>query len=128
MNMIISSLFCYHKTKTFCTQLTSSNNNPKARKSKGGYTSLRNLVRFYGWNFIRIYLSVYIITLGCLVVSLDSGLINSETLHYIQFPSWSPPTTETNSLVNAVFSDGTLSFVELSKDSPGKSLVNQPLN
>jgi len=117
--MIISSSFrCFHKTIIVCTQLTSNSNTPKTRKAKGGYTSLSNLVKFYGWNFIVIYLSVYIITLGSLFVGLDSGLINSETLQNIQLPLWSSAATETNSVVNTVFSDGTPNSVELSKDSP----------
>merc|ERR1712224_1129322 len=60
-----------------------------------------------------------IVTLGSLFVGLDSGLINSETLQNIQFPFWSLPATETNSVVNTVLSDGTPHSVESSIDSPG---------
>lgn len=79
------------------TNDTNDNSNPKeegqskqqqmksaARKGskavKYGATSIRDLVRNYGWTFIGTYLSIYVVTLTSLFAGLDTGLVDPTTL------------------------------------------------
>lgn len=51
-----------------------------------GATSLRDLVRKYGFTFVGTYFSVWVLTLSTLFGVIDSGLVDPATLSNIQLP------------------------------------------
>jgi hypothetical protein len=54
--------------------------------AKQGASSIRDMIKKYGWTFIGTYMGVYFITLGSLFGALDSGLIDPLTLTSIEVP------------------------------------------
>lgn len=51
-----------------------------------GATSLKDLVRKYGFTFVGTYFSVWVLTLSTLFGVIDSGLVDPATLSNIQLP------------------------------------------
>ena len=65
----------------------SLSNSQKAKQvAKTSVTSMRGIIKKYGWTFIGTYLGVYFATLGTLFVSIDSGLIDPMTITSIELP------------------------------------------
>lgn len=66
-------------------QMKQAANNGREVVSKGA-TSLRDLVRKYGFTFVGTYFSVWVLTLSTLFGVLDSGLVDPVTLSNIHLP------------------------------------------
>mmetsp|Transcript_3823 Transcript_3823/g.5519 ORF Transcript_3823/g.5519 Transcript_3823/m.5519 type:complete len:327 (-) Transcript_3823:169-1149(-) len=53
---------------------------------KKGATSIKDMIQKYGWTFVGTYVTIYVVTLGSLFTSLDTGLLDPTTLSNVHLP------------------------------------------
>lgn len=68
-----------HNDKTHKTQIENAAKRGGVAVKKGA-SSIREMIRKYGWTFLSTYFTLYVITLGSLFTSLDTGLLDPSTL------------------------------------------------
>jgi len=80
----------------------------KTTAMKGGVVvkqGVTSLIRKYGWTFVGTYFTIYLVTLGSLFASLDSGLIDPTTLSSMNPFPWVSGTGSEESVVAAAEAD-----------------------